>query len=243
MRTCCVLGRNEAALTQLPSGCGGVAGRQGNSGHRPCHMGPFLTKGIDALKRLRRNQAVGSRDKHRSCPGGSHLSSLRSASSNQHPHFHLAEGFSPSLLPQAGHCMKMARKICNLMSCRPRSPDCVSDLQGSGVGKVYSKEGRAQKFRVMCTHVHGPRPTNREVCFDICSVKNTNCSPTQCFLGVRPITGSVLTKAILEFNVILGWRAGNLTLRSEPGPEASSPSPCCSRLTNRLELGGQAKEE
>lgn len=34
------------------------------------HMGLLLTKGTDALKRLRRNQAVCCRDEHKSCLGG-----------------------------------------------------------------------------------------------------------------------------------------------------------------------------
>lgn len=66
--TCCVPGKNKAALTQLPSAGGWMTREIQDTGLG--HMGPLLTKGTIALKRLRRNQAVRCRDEHRSCLGG-----------------------------------------------------------------------------------------------------------------------------------------------------------------------------
>lgn len=50
MGTCCVLGKNKAALTQLPSVGGWKTGEIQDMGLG--HMGPLLT---NAPKRLRRN--------------------------------------------------------------------------------------------------------------------------------------------------------------------------------------------
>ena len=73
--TRCVPGKNKAALTQLPSVGGWMTREIQDTGLS--HMGPLLTKGTDALKRLRRNQAVSCRDEHKSCLGGATPESIK----------------------------------------------------------------------------------------------------------------------------------------------------------------------
>lgn len=97
MGTRCVLGKNKAALTQLPSVGGWKTGEIQDTGLG--HMGPFLT---NAPKRLGRNQAVTCRDKHRTCPEGvtpefsKELTLVSTHSSAPHS---LAKGSFPRLPP------------------------------------------------------------------------------------------------------------------------------------------------
>lgn len=68
MGTRCFLGKNKAALTQLLSVGAWQTRKIQDTGLG--HMGPLLTKGTDALKRLRRSQAASCRDRHTSCLDG-----------------------------------------------------------------------------------------------------------------------------------------------------------------------------
>lgn len=66
MGTCCVLGKNKVVLSRLPS-VGGLEDK-GIQDTGLSHMARLLTKGTNALKRFRRNQAVSARNKHTFCP-------------------------------------------------------------------------------------------------------------------------------------------------------------------------------